>query len=378
MNTRERFFATAAGEPLERPLYWEFGYWVPTLRRWYAEGLERITGIRPELTDDGTVAGECLGVDWRNPNLDADVNRALGFDEPIYRIPVNNLFFPPFETKLLEDHEDWYRIVDADGQTVEISRRNGSRRHLAAAVQTLADYQKLKEERLQPNLAARLPPDWPAIRQRLKARTFALEFGGNQGFFNSPRRLLGFERLLTAFYDEPQLIKMMIDDVVDFLIALYDPLLSDVGGDCAMISEDMCYKSGCFVSPAMFREFMLPAYRKLTGFYRDHGIRTILVDCDGDVTGLLPLLIEGGVTGLHPFEVTAKCDVLAVREAFPHFLILGGIDKKAVAAGPDAIDRELERKVGPLFNAGSYVPFIDHTVPPDHSSITLCRQISRG
>ncbi|MEI8083945.1 MAG: hypothetical protein WCI74_19075, partial [Actinomycetes bacterium] len=63
-----------------------------------------------------------------------------------------------------------------------------------------------------------------------------------------------------------------------------------------MISEDMCYKSGCFISPAMFRQFMLPAYRKLTGFYRDHGIQTVLVDSDGDVMRLIPLLIEGGVT----------------------------------------------------------------------------------
>jgi uroporphyrinogen decarboxylase len=117
----------------------------------------------------------------------------------------------------------------------------------------------------------------------------------------------------------------------------------------------------------MFREFMLPAYRRMTGFYRDHGIRTILVDSDGDVTGLIPLLIEGGVTGLHPFEVTGECDIVDVRRAFPRFQILGGIDKKKVAAGKAAIDEELERKVPFVFKGGGFVPFIDHSVPPDIS-----------
>ena len=134
-----------------------------------------------------------------------------------------------------------------------------------------------------------------------------------------------------------------------------------------MISEDMCYKSGCFISPAFFRTFMLPAYRKLTGFYRDHGIQTILVDSDGDVTRLIPLLIEGGVTGLHPFEVTGKCDVVEVRKSFPRFQILGGIDKRELAQGRGAIHRELERKVPFLSRTGGYIPFVDHTVPPDVS-----------
>jgi uroporphyrinogen decarboxylase len=192
-------------------------------------------------------------------------------------------------------------------------------------------------------------------------------YGGMQGFFNTPRRYVGLERLMVTFYDDPKLIKDMIGDAVDLLIAIYDPVLSDIGGDYAMISEDICYKAGCFISPAMFREFMLPAYQKMTGFYRDHGIHTILVDSDGDVTGLIPLLIEGGVTGLHPFEVTGNCDIVEVRRAFPRFQILGGIDKKKVAAGKAAIDEELERKVPFVFKGGGFVPFIDHSVPPDIS-----------
>ena len=367
MNTRERFHATMKFESLDRPLYWEFGYWASALRRWYDEGLPRIAGIPDHLGGDGVLPAELGGIDWRNPQYDVDVNKALGFDEHIYRIPINNLFNPPYEEKFLEDHEEWFRIRDVDGQTVQISKINGSRQHLESPVKSRADYEQLKEERLRPDLGARLPRDWEAVRERLRSRTYPLLYGGMQGFFNTPRRFLGFQRLMTMFYDDPGLVADIINDTVDLLIALYDPVLGDLGGDLAMISEDMCYKNGCFVSPSMFREFMMPAYRKMTGFYRDHGVEVILVDCDGDVMDLIPLLIEGGVTGLFPFEVTGKCDIVAVRRRFPGFQILGGIDKKAVAEGPDAIDEELQTKVPLLFRSGGFVPMVDHTVSPDIS-----------
>ena len=101
--------------------------------------------------------GECNGIDWREPYYDVDVNRALGFDEHMYRIPSNNLFNPPFEEKILEDHEEWFKVRDIDAQIVEISKINGSRRHLESPVKRRADYERLREGRLQPNLDGRLP-----------------------------------------------------------------------------------------------------------------------------------------------------------------------------------------------------------------------------
>jgi hypothetical protein len=372
MNTRDRFHAAMSFEPLDRPLYWEFGYWTPTIRRWYREGLPEVVGIPDDLGDDTGIMGELGGIDWRNPIYDRDVHDTMGLDEFLYRIPINNLFCPAFEPRILEDHEAWYTMTDADGVTLRVWKSNGSRHFLDAPVHSRGDYERIREERLQPNLSERLPSDWTFVREKLEQRTYPLMYGGMQGFFNTPRRFLGFERLMYAFYDDPQLIKDMINHAADLLIALYDPVLSDIGGDLGMISEDMSYKSGCFVSPAMFREFMLPAYRKLTGFYRDHGIHTILVDSDGDVMDLIPLLIEGGVTGLYPFEVTGRCDIVEARKAFPHFQILGGIDKKAIAAGRAAIDAELERKIPAVSLAGGFVPFTDHFVSPDISWEHFC------
>jgi len=129
----------------------------------------------------------------------------------------------------------------------------------------------------------------------------------------------------------------------------------------------MCYKAGPLISPDMFREFILPGYKKLTSFLKGRGVKIINVDCDGDVWKLIPLWIEGGVTGLYPFEVAAGMDMVEVRRAFPKLGIIGGIDKRALMQSKEAIDHELEAKVPFMLKSGGYIPHIDHAVSPETS-----------
>ena len=90
MNARERFLATMAFEPVDRPPLWEFGYWTEALVRWYREGLPRCEGL-PE--NAGRVFGE--GLSW-DPSLlpftarDRDVHLELRFDAGIGRVPLNS------------------------------------------------------------------------------------------------------------------------------------------------------------------------------------------------------------------------------------------------------------------------------------------------
>jgi uroporphyrinogen decarboxylase len=117
----------------------------------------------------------------------------------------------------------------------------------------------------------------------------------------------------------------------------------------------------------MVREFLLPGYRRLTAFFRSHGVEIILLDTDGDCRPLIPIFVEGGITGLYPWEVTSGQNIVEVRRAFPRLQISGGLDKKALIAGPAAIDRELESKVPAMLHSGGYIPTIDHGLPADVS-----------
>jgi uroporphyrinogen decarboxylase len=64
--------------------------------------------------------------------------------------------------------------------------------------------------------------------------------------------------------------------------------------------------------------------------------------------------------------VAAGCDVRDVRNRYPELGMMGGIDKRALAIGPEAIDQELER-IRPVMAGGRYIPDLDHLIPDDVS-----------
>ena len=67
------------------------------------------------------------------------------------------------------------------------------------------------------------------------------------------------------------------------------------------------------------------------------------VDTDGNPDLITSRMMRDGVNLLFPMEVAAGCDVNAWRDRYPALGMMGGIDKRAPAAGPAAIDRELAR-----------------------------------
>jgi uroporphyrinogen decarboxylase len=66
-------------------------------------------------------------------------------------------------------------------------------------------------------------------------------------------------------------------------------------------------------------------------------------------------------------ERNAGMDVAVLRKKYGRELLMhGGVDKTALACGPQAIDAELEKCV-PVALEGGYIPTVDHSLPPDIS-----------
>jgi uroporphyrinogen decarboxylase len=165
--------------------------------------------------------------------------------------------------------------------------------------------------------------------------------------------------------------------LADFWVELWDQALAEVQVDCAHFWEDMAYRTGPLISPALFREFMTPCYRKVTGFLKDKGVHIILVDSDGNLDELIPLFLEAGLTGIWPVEVQAGNDLLEIRRSYPKLRILGGIDKLEIARGQEATDRELEKKMPYMLARGGYIPHLDHAAHPGISWPDFCYYRSR-
>jgi len=213
----------------------------------------------------------------------------------------------------------------------------------------------------------RLPKNWDLIVEKLQNRDFPIRLGGtNGGFLGFPRQIMGVTEYLMTLYDEPELIHDICNTFANFLIAYYERICRDVNVDCLLIWEDMAGKQGSLISPDHFKEFLAPQYKKMVNFAKEVGIDIILTDSDGYVEKLIPLIVETGVTGMYPFERAANNDLLKIREEFPKFQMIGGVDKRILFDGATEKDIDTELAiVEKLLKKGRYVPHIDHFVSPD-------------
>jgi len=234
-------------------------------------------------------------------------------------------------------------------------------------VETREDFRRFWTARMQPDLAARIGADYAAKLTGLRKREAPLIVVADRwgGFFGGLRNMTGVERLCLLFYDDPAFLEEMMDATADFLIAMMDQILDYTDVDVFGFWEDMGFKTGPLLGPELARRYMLPRYRRVIDHLRTRGVQFFSLDSDGDITKLLPVWVDAGISVLYPFEVQCGMEVNAVRREYGRDLRLWcGIDKRALVIGPEAIDREL-RRVQPLVAEGGYIPGLDHSMPPD-------------
>jgi uroporphyrinogen-III decarboxylase len=116
------------------------------------------------------------------------------------------------------------------------------------------------------------------------------------------------------------------------------------------------------ISRELMDEFMSPYYRQMLARAQDMGMLTI-VDTDGDVTLLVPWLLENGIEGVLPLERQAGVDGLALRRQFPKLAMIGHFNKMVMPEGEGAMRREFER-LAPIMKTGGFIPSVDHQTPP--------------
>ena len=343
MTDRERFVACLKGEPVDRPPYLLFwAPWRTTWARWKAEGKP------PEVTD------------FRS-TFDPDAGPMV--------LPLNFGPCPRIEREVLEEdsefrmHRDSWGIIRRDFKHSESMSE-----FLSFPVKTRQDWEQFKEERLDPDHADRLAGDWREKGRNWMEKGWPIQLGcfPDLTVFGGLRWLLGDEECLIAFYTMPDLVHEIMDHLTSVHLTVMEKAVAEIRVDVIHIWEDMCGRQGSLISPLHWREFMGPCYRRVALFAQKHGIPLMSVDTDGNSDTIMAPMMETGVNFLFPLEVAAGCDVNRMRREYPEMGFLGGIDKRALAEGPLAIDRELDR-VAPAVRAGRYIPDLDHLVPDDVS-----------
>ncbi len=343
MTPKERWINTFHFKKVDRIFNMEFGWWSDTLKRWHNEGLP---------SDIDTIEkGDIF----------------FGFDRLVY-VPVDLGLIPPFEEKIIEE-ADQYRIMqDATGTILKCFKdgRSSIPHYIKFPIENRNDWLKFKS-RLDPN-SVRYPSEseWEQFKKKAKNSELPVIIGGGS-LFGWIRNWMGFENCLMAFYDQPDLIEEMIDHLCEFVLSVDERALSEVNIDAVGMWEDMAFKTQPMISPALFKKFLVPRYRRMSERFHKAGIDLIFLDCDGNINEIAGLWLDAGINIMFPLEINSGSDPVLLRKRFgKNILFMGGVDKKALIESKSAIDRELERIKG-VVEEGGYIPHVDHRVPPDVS-----------
>jgi hypothetical protein len=285
-------------------------------------------------------------------------------------------FVPKFEEKVLEDRGEHELVQDFAGRKVLCfkGRRSGFMpEYVDHPVKDRRTWETDVKWRLDPAAADRFRDLPKRMGDARAAAGHGMMICQNLiGGYMYLRSLMGPGDLLYKFYDDPELIHDCMRTWFDLADAVVRRHQEHVTLDEFYLAEDICYNNGPLISPDMMREFLLPYYRQIVDNIRARQIdRTrhlyMQVDTDGFADPVIPFYRELGMDTMSPFEVAAGCEVLRTAAQYPDLAIFGGIDKRILAQGKRAIDREVERILPSMRARGGYIPTCDHGVPEEVS-----------
>ena len=348
MTHRERLLRTLRFQPVDRVPDYEFGAWQQTIDRWHKEGL-------PE---------ECGGV-W------SAINQYFHTDDTEYGPGpwLHTGLLPGFEYKVLEEKGDHIVVQDGDGAIAEMVRPElgaSIPRYLRYAIETREDWEKIRDERLNPNTPGRVPENIDELCKLTFDADYPIGISGGS-LYGWLRNWMGVENISIAIIEDTQWVEEMMEHLTQLWLHLYEKIAGKCKIDISHWWEDMCFNKGPLISPKMFKQLMVPRYKRVTDFLRNEcGCEFNMVDCDGNIHELVPLWLEGGINVMFPLEA-AHTNAYRISDEFGTKVALRGyFDKRALIAGPEAIDAEFER-LTPLLKRGGFIPHTDHLVPPDVS-----------
>jgi uroporphyrinogen decarboxylase len=139
------------------------------------------------------------------------------------------------------------------------------------------------------------------------------------------------------------------------------------------------FKEKPFMSPAMYKDLLFPAHKRLFDWSHSRNMPVIVHSC-GYVEPLIPGLIEAGIDCLQPLEVKAGMDLVKLKKEFgDRIAFIGGIDVRTLIANDlEDVQTELEKKVPVAMQNSGYILQVDHSVPDQVDYETFKFFIEKG
>ena len=157
---------------------------------------------------------------------------------------------------------------------------------------------------------------------------FATQFVA-PGIFEQCHHLQEIQNCLINFFEEPEYTKELIDYLTEWELEYAEKICRYIKPDALFHHDDWGSQDSTFISPDMFREFLVPAYKKIYGYYKSHGVELIVHHSDSYAATLVPDMIDMGIDIWQGVMTTNNIPSL-IEKYGGKITFMGGIDSASV------------------------------------------------
>ena len=357
MTSKERVTAALEGRIPDRVPYGEFAVDFDTVERI----LGRKTFLRAKA--ESQIAfwegrDDEVAESWLEDHI--ELHKKLGLD--IVTFPMATWEMPPpaddppprrIDANTWEDRRG--RVYKMSDATRDITCVLDPVRD--ARVFTAAEFEK------EPEPPRRDERSWKildAVIQEFKAEKFICgPSGGSIGIV----LLGGMERGLFELAANPDAVRA----ATAYLVRrqnLADAAFIHPDSDAVMWAEDLGYKTGPLIGPAMFRDFFLEANKERARNVKGKFGKKILMHCCGNINLLLDFFIDIGFDAYQSIQPTAGMDIGRLKKDYGDRIALwGGVAVEHLVGGtPEEVRADVRRAMACAKPGGRFILGASHSI----------------
>ena len=173
----------------------------------------------------------------------------------------------------------------------------------------------------------------------------------------------GFAHGLMQYIDNPETVKAAIRSEV-VKNNMLDRYYVRPGQDAVGWGQDFASTQGPFISPAMFREFVLPGIKsRVKNIHDRFGIPVMKHAC-GNNNEIIDMFAEAEYDAYQSIQKTAGMDLAAIKRDYGRkFAAWGGISVEHLVSGtPDDIKKEVDEAMTRFKHGGRYIFGSTHSI----------------
>jgi uroporphyrinogen decarboxylase len=177
--------------------------------------------------------------------------------------------------------------------------------------------------------------------------------------------LRGIEPVLMDFVECPTFVEELFDRIVEFNLVI-TRRLCQFPIDAFHFGDDWGQQHGLIMGSATWRRLFKPRLRRLYGAVRAAGLPVSIHSC-GDITEILPDLIEMGVNMITPLQAEAMDVAYLKREYGRDLAFWGGVSTQTTMpyGTPDEVRAEIRERIRIMGKDGGYILAPSHELQGD-------------